>query len=314
MCLGRGNRQPLRPGPNLAALARILDEHSPWNPGADLHHLEPGPASHTPRLRNRRLADILCQRWHSPLFWPAFMDYTGPCDHVQRWFLGARQSPAPPCPHHRHGNPPGGCRRPTAPLARCATVPATPNLSPSGLLRVFPLLISLLAVCHREVLRLRERRVHTYDFLLISRDGTTYAHPFGLGVKFYTAYSDGTCLITGQLKGEGYNRPPVTKPTSPARSPRLGRCTAKRWKRANPPGPGRSTRQVSAPMPVFPPSKIPAGVHAANRARLEIRRLLANLRAWLEFAPARNPDAFPFSYPSLPARGHPNRLEKLAAT
>jgi len=26
--------------------------------------------------------------------------------------------------------------------------------------------------------------------------------------------------------------------------------------------------------------------------RLEIRRLLANLRAWLEFAPSRNPDAF----------------------
>ncbi|SPE31672.1 hypothetical protein SBA3_1800004 [Candidatus Sulfopaludibacter sp. SbA3] len=31
---------------------------------------------------------------------------------------------------------------------------------------------------------------------------------------------------------------------------------------------------------------------------------MANLRAWLEFAPSRNPDPFPpFSYPSLPAAG-----------
>jgi len=30
-----------------------------------------------------------------------------------------------------------------------------------------------------------------------------------------------------------------------------------------------------------------------TRARLGIRRLLANLRAWLEFAPARNPEASP---------------------
>jgi len=38
------------------------------------------------------------------------------------------------------------------------------------------------------------------------------------------------------------------------------------------------------------------------RARLEIRRLLANLRAWLEFAPSRNPDAFPPPFSSRRAR------------
>jgi len=43
---------------------------------------------------------------------------------------------------------------------------------------------------------------------------------------------------------------------------------------------------------LLPLSKIPSRASAANRARLEIRRLLANLRAWLEFAPSRNPDAF----------------------
>jgi len=36
--------------------------------------------------------------------------------------------------------------------------------------------------------------------------------------------------------------------------------------------------------------------------RLEIRRLLANLRAWLEFAPSRNPDAFPPIFIPIVAR------------
>jgi len=34
------------------------------------------------------------------------------------------------------------------------------------------------------------------------------------------------------------------------------------------------------------------GVRRKPVPGFEIRRLLANLRAWLEFAPARNPDAF----------------------
>jgi len=45
------------------------------------------------------------------------------------------------------------------------------------------------------------------------------------------------------------------------------------------------------------------------RARLEIRRLLANLRAWLEFAPSRNPDAFVHFHTHRCPRGHTNRLE-----
>ncbi|SPE38184.1 hypothetical protein SBA3_280006 [Candidatus Sulfopaludibacter sp. SbA3] len=51
-------------------------------------------------------------------------------------------------------------------------------------------------------------------------------------------------------------------------------------------------------------SIFPSRVSATGRARLEIRRLLANLRAWLEsnlrawleFAPSRNPDAFSSHY------------------
>ncbi|SPE43596.1 hypothetical protein SBA3_990002 [Candidatus Sulfopaludibacter sp. SbA3] len=52
-----------------------------------------------------------------------------------------------------------------------------------------------------------------------------------------------------------------------------------------------------------------------------IRRLLANLRAWLEFAPSRNPDAFPHFHayrcpragPPTPSKITPNRPEVAAA-
>jgi len=47
--------------------------------------------------------------------------------------------------------------------------------------------------------------------------------------------------------------------------------------------PARAPQQPRESRAVCPPQ---------IRARLEIRRLLANLRAWLEFAPSRNPDAF----------------------
>jgi hypothetical protein len=79
------------------------------------------------------------------------------------------------------------------------------------LLLGFPLLTLFFMLRGREIMRLREGRIHIHYLLTISRDQATYAHAFGLGVKFYTAFSDGTCLITANLPLKSYNRPPVTK-------------------------------------------------------------------------------------------------------
>ncbi|SPE39939.1 hypothetical protein SBA3_350013 [Candidatus Sulfopaludibacter sp. SbA3] len=61
-------------------------------------------------------------------------------------------------------------------------------------------------------------------------------------------------------------------------------------------GPGGRVRSAVLRGESCHPRKSPAGAHAANRARLETRRLLANLRAWLEFAPSRNADEFPHHF------------------
>ena len=42
--------------------------------------------------------------------------------------------------------------------------------------------------------------VTIFNILMASREHGTYAGPFGLGVKFYTSFTDGTCVITANFE------------------------------------------------------------------------------------------------------------------
>ncbi|HKA00191.1 MAG TPA: hypothetical protein VKE70_26955 [Candidatus Solibacter sp.] len=83
---------------------------------------------------------------------------------------------------------------------------------PAGrLLFGIPLVIVFFMFAGREYIRLRDRRIHIYCRLMLSRDCSTYADLTGRGVKFYTTFSDRTCIITSQYSGADYNSPRVTK-------------------------------------------------------------------------------------------------------
>jgi len=70
---------------------------------------------------------------------------------------------------------------------------------------IFPALIQLVKLCHREVMTVAAgARLLTVRPIYASKDGTTYAHPLGLGTKFQTSFDDGTILLTknfGDLTG-----------------------------------------------------------------------------------------------------------------
>lgn len=45
--------------------------------------------------------------------------------------------------------------------------------------------------------------VSVFNLVMISKEYATYGCPFGLGVKFYTSFADGTCLITANFDTPG---------------------------------------------------------------------------------------------------------------
>ena len=51
----------------------------------------------------------------------------------------------------------------------------------------------------------RNLRASIFFLLLVSRECDTYVSPFGLGLKFYTSFTDGTCVITGNFNSQAIN-------------------------------------------------------------------------------------------------------------
>lgn len=57
--------------------------------------------------------------------------------------------------------------------------------------------LGVLAASPKEVIRIgRDLSASAFFLLLVSREYDTYVAPFGLGLKFYTSFTDGTCVIT----------------------------------------------------------------------------------------------------------------------
>ena len=73
---------------------------------------------------------------------------------------------------------------------------------------VGPLLV-VLAMLRSEVIRLRGGKVHCYYMLLVSKDRTAFGDATGLGVKFHTALSDGTMLVTANYGENALDGPRV---------------------------------------------------------------------------------------------------------
>ena len=70
------------------------------------------------------------------------------------------------------------------------------GFSPLGCSGFFGMLVALFS----EVTKIeRNLSVTLFNVVMGSRDYATYAGPFGLGVKFYTGFTDGTCLITANF-------------------------------------------------------------------------------------------------------------------
>ena len=71
------------------------------------------------------------------------------------------------------------------------------GFSPWGLAGFLGVLVALF----KEVTRVeRNLDVTLFNVLMGSRAYATYAGPFGLGVKFYTGFTDGTCVITANFE------------------------------------------------------------------------------------------------------------------
>jgi hypothetical protein len=66
--------------------------------------------------------------------------------------------------------------------------------------------LGVLAAAPNEVLRIgRDLSANGYYVLLASREYDTYVSPFGLGVKFYTSFTDESCLITANFDSPTIN-------------------------------------------------------------------------------------------------------------
>jgi hypothetical protein len=71
------------------------------------------------------------------------------------------------------------------------------------LLMIFPAIVLFMMLLKREVLALgRGGRILVVMPVFGSADGLTFAHPFALGVKFYTAFRNGQLLITKDFKDD----------------------------------------------------------------------------------------------------------------
>lgn len=71
------------------------------------------------------------------------------------------------------------------------------GFSPLGFSGFLGMLIALF----NEVTRVESNLgITLFNIVMGSREYGTYAAPFGLGVKFYTGFTDGTCVITANFK------------------------------------------------------------------------------------------------------------------
>lgn len=89
----------------------------------------------------------------------------------------------------------------------------TESFATRRLMLLLPVPIVLSLLLGGEVIRFRDGRIHTHAMLLTSSDNSTYAAVFALGVMFYTAFSDGTFLITmnRNVTIPDRHRPPLLK-------------------------------------------------------------------------------------------------------
>lgn len=68
---------------------------------------------------------------------------------------------------------------------------------PLGLAGIFGTIVALFSEAARVKGNLD---VTIFNVVMASRENATYAAPFGLGVKFYTRFTDGTCLISANFE------------------------------------------------------------------------------------------------------------------
>lgn len=70
------------------------------------------------------------------------------------------------------------------------------SFSAFRILLIFPALMLLMMSTKREVLTLRGSKILVAMPIFSSADGRTFGHPFGLGVKFQTAFRNGRLLVS----------------------------------------------------------------------------------------------------------------------
>ena len=76
------------------------------------------------------------------------------------------------------------------------------GFSPLGLAGFFGTLIALF----NEVAKVEGNlNVSVFNVVMASRKNATYACPFGLGVKFYTSFTDGTCIVSANFDTPAIN-------------------------------------------------------------------------------------------------------------
>jgi hypothetical protein len=60
--------------------------------------------------------------------------------------------------------------------------------------------LGMLVALFTEITRIESNlSITLFNVVMASREYAAYASPFGLGVKFYTGFTDGTCVITGNF-------------------------------------------------------------------------------------------------------------------
>ena len=77
------------------------------------------------------------------------------------------------------------------------------------LLLIVPAIILVLKLLRREVMSVQNGKVVTAYPILAGGEKSAFAHPFGLGVKFHTAFEDSTLLISKTFVGDTTNRPGI---------------------------------------------------------------------------------------------------------
>jgi hypothetical protein len=77
------------------------------------------------------------------------------------------------------------------------------------LLLIAPAISLVLMLLKREVLSLQNGKIVCTFPIFAARDKSAFAHPFALGVKFHTAFEDGTLLISKTFVGDTQDRPGI---------------------------------------------------------------------------------------------------------